>query len=143
MWISRGQRRHLRAAAWRPDLVVRLWLVALAVWRSAETVPALLACAIGSLLVSPISWTHHWVWSAPVIGVLCWQRRWWPAAAATIVFVVSPLWDYPDVWPLRESYVLAGLLLLGLLAQPAHHELDAGDQGRDVVRLDGGEHADT
>jgi alpha-1,2-mannosyltransferase len=136
-------RLGLSETVWLAAVLLVLAATAFAIHRAKHPVPALLACAIGALLISPVSWTHHWVWSAPVIGLLCWQRRWWPAALATIVFVVSPLWHYPGVWPLRESYVLAGLLLLGLLAQPVRHELDAGGQGRDVVRLDGGEHADT
>jgi alpha-1,2-mannosyltransferase len=142
--------QSLRGLLARLDLGQGWWLVAvalvlaataLAIHRAKHPVPALLACAVGALLVSPVSWTHHWVWCAPVIGVLCWQRKWWPAGLATIVFVVSPVWDY-SFWPLRESYVLAGLVLLALLGQPFHHELDAADQRRDVARLDGGEHAD-
>ncbi len=39
-------------------------------------------CAFASLLVSPISWTHHWVIAVPAAGVLgawAWRRRqWWP-----------------------------------------------------------------
>ncbi|HJQ46629.1 MAG TPA: glycosyltransferase 87 family protein [Amycolatopsis sp.] len=119
-----------------------LVLTAYAIRRARHPVPALLACAMGALLVSPVSWTHHWVWVAPVIGALAWQGRWWAAVPATIVFVVSPLWHYQTVWPLRECYVLTGFLLLLLLAQPLDHVLDAGRQRRDVARLDGGEHAD-
>ena len=146
---------------WLLAAIAVLALTAYAIHRAQHAVPALLVCALGALLVSPVSWTHHWVWIAPVIGVLCRQGRWWPAALATIVFVVSPLWDYQNIWPLRESYVLAGVLLLLLLARPpAHrrpqrtrfawlastnaldHVLDARGQRRDVARLDGGEHAD-
>lgn len=145
---------------WAMAAVLVLAVTALAIHRAKHPVPALLACAVGALLVSPVSWTHHWVWIGPVIGVLCRQRRWWAAAPATIVFVVSPLWDY-SFWPLRECYVLAGLVLLALLAHPPahrrpqrtrfawltpiqvfHHVFNAADQRRDVVRLDGGEHPD-
>ncbi|PPK65629.1 glycosyltransferase 87 family protein [Actinokineospora auranticolor] len=43
---------------------------------------ALLATAGCSLLISPISWTHHWVWVVPAIGLL-WQRRKHTLALAT------------------------------------------------------------
>ncbi|HVW41287.1 MAG TPA: glycosyltransferase 87 family protein [Amycolatopsis sp.] len=138
---------------WLLAAVVVLVLTAFAIHRARQPVPALLVCAMGALLVSPVSWTHHWVWAAPAIGVLAWQRRWWAAAPATIVLIVSPLWDHQDIWPLRESYVLVGAFLLVLLARPSafawpastkalDHVLDAGRERRDVARLDRGEHAD-
>ena len=127
---------------WAVAAVAVLVLTAFAIRRARHPVPAMLTCGIGALLVSPVSWTHHWVWVAPAIGVLAWHRRWWPAVLATIVFVVSPIWDYPDIWPLRESYVLVGFLLLWLVSQPLDHILDARGQRGDVARLDRGEQAD-
>ncbi|GAB3583278.1 glycosyltransferase 87 family protein [Amycolatopsis endophytica] len=136
--------------AWAVAVVVTL-VVTVLVMRGADRVVALLACALGALLVSPVSWTHHWVWAAPVIGILTWRgRRLRPlvlgtAALATVVFVLSPLWDHRSVWPLAESYVLTGVLLLLALrsvAQPLDDPLDAAGQRRDVARLDRGEHAD-
>lgn len=35
-----------------------------------ETLGALLVTAFCGLLVSPISWTHHWVWLVPLTGLL-------------------------------------------------------------------------
>ncbi|HEY4454344.1 MAG TPA: glycosyltransferase 87 family protein [Pseudonocardiaceae bacterium] len=35
-----------------------------------ETLGALLVTAFCGLLVSPISWTHHWVWIVPLAGLL-------------------------------------------------------------------------
>ncbi|WP_236797011.1 glycosyltransferase 87 family protein [Amycolatopsis sp. GM8] len=142
--------QSLRGTLARLDLGQFWWLIAAvlvlaatayAIHRARHPVPAMLACAVGALLVSPVSWTHHWVWIVPVIGLLYWRRQWWAAVPATIVFFVSPLW-YSTFWPLQESYVLGGLILLLLLGQPFHHVLDAADQRGDVARLDGGEHAD-
>ncbi|WP_225844637.1 glycosyltransferase 87 family protein [Streptomyces sp. HPF1205] len=31
---------------------------------------ATLACAVTALLVSPVSWSHHWVWAVPVVVLL-------------------------------------------------------------------------
>jgi alpha-1,2-mannosyltransferase len=49
-----------------------VWLCKLLVRRSAlETVVVL---ALGSLLVSPISWSHHWCWIV-LLPLVSWQRR--------------------------------------------------------------------
>ena len=39
-------------------------------YRARQPVPAMLACALTGLLVSPLSWDHHWVWVAPGIALL-------------------------------------------------------------------------
>ena len=45
------------------------------------------------LVVSPISWSHHWVWAVPVALVL-WERSRWAGVAWVAVFVARPI-----VWP--------------------------------------------
>ncbi len=56
-------------AAW---LVLAVAVVALA-WtgarRTADPVVALLVVAAAGLLVSPVSWSHHWVWIVPALAV--------------------------------------------------------------------------
>jgi alpha-1,2-mannosyltransferase len=52
-----------------PTTIVVLWLSA-RLWRRQATMPALCVVAIGALLVSPISWSHHWVWFLPMLMVL-------------------------------------------------------------------------
>jgi alpha-1,2-mannosyltransferase len=44
--------------------------------RLGNDVAALTAIAIGGLLASPLSWTHHWVWAIPAAMVLVSRRRW-------------------------------------------------------------------
>jgi hypothetical protein len=82
-------------------------------------------CAVTGLLVSPISWKHHWVWAVPVLVWLtatAWRRRSaaWALAAATAAVVCS---DYtPLPWPghpadparmvASDLYVLFGLAVL-------------------------------
>jgi alpha-1,2-mannosyltransferase len=39
-------------------------------YRRGERLGALLVSAFCGLLVSPISWTHHWVWLVPLAGLL-------------------------------------------------------------------------
>ena len=38
--------------------------------RNGETLGALLVSAFCGLLISPVSWTHHWVWVVPLAGLL-------------------------------------------------------------------------
>src|SRR5206468_2318247 len=52
-------------------LVAMAGLVAAALlYRARQPVPAMLACALTGLLISPLSWDHHWVWVAPGIALL-------------------------------------------------------------------------
>ncbi|MBN6034863.1 DUF2029 domain-containing protein [Amycolatopsis sp. 195334CR] len=125
-----GWEPGVQSLVWQIAVVVVLAVTALVVRRAlvaGNRVLAMLACALGALLMSPVSWTHHWVWSGPVVGllvVLAWRDRdrvrqvvlLALAALSVYVFVDSPLWNNRDVWPLRESYVLLGALLLGALA---------------------------
>ncbi|QFU85978.1 glycosyltransferase 87 family protein [Amycolatopsis sp. YIM 10] len=119
-----------QSLVWQLAVVVVLVVTALVVRRAlagGNRVLAMLACALGALLMSPVSWTHHWVWSGPVVGLLV-LLAWRDgnrvrqvvllalAASSVYVFVDSPLWNHREVWPLRESYVLLGALLLGALA---------------------------
>lgn len=44
--------------------------IARTLYRRGDNVGALLVTAFCGLLVSPISWTHHWVWLAPLAALL-------------------------------------------------------------------------
>ena len=83
--------------------------------RAGYPVPALLATALTGLLVSPVSWDHHWVWAAPGIAVAAHYAiaayrggapaaarraaRWLWALVAGIVFVFGA---WPDaIWTAR------------------------------------------
>ncbi|HEV7649348.1 MAG TPA: glycosyltransferase 87 family protein [Actinophytocola sp.] len=51
-------------------------------YRRGERLRSVLVMALTTLLVSPVSWEHHWVWTVPLLillGGLAWQRRsvWW------------------------------------------------------------------
>src|SRR5215467_4781649 len=72
--------------------------------RKGYLVPGLLMAALTGLLVSPISWDHHWVWIAPgaVVAahyaVCAWQRGARGAAAAGAAAAVAiPVWF--GAWP--------------------------------------------
>jgi len=60
---------------------------------------AILVCALTTVLVSPVSWEHHWVWVVPVllfIAAHAWQERsarWWVLFAATLTMVTVRFLD--------------------------------------------------
>jgi alpha-1,2-mannosyltransferase len=83
--------------------------------RAGQPVAAMLACALTGLLVSPLTWDHHWVWVAPGIALLAHLgarargaiRAWWWAAGAGLVLVFGA---WPQFWDLAH----AGLTPAGL-----------------------------
>ncbi|WP_114755648.1 glycosyltransferase 87 family protein [Nocardia pseudobrasiliensis] len=96
-----------------------------------EHVGALLVNAAAILLVSPVSWSHHWVWIAPALLVVAdaiargMRRPWFLAtvAAIAILFMVGPQWLLPhhedrelgwSWWQqiVGSSYVLVTLAVL-------------------------------
>jgi hypothetical protein len=65
--------------------------------RRADWLGSAAVTGITGLLVSPISWTHHWVWVMPALVVL---MRYGPsgrvAAAGTyVIFALAPMWWTP------------------------------------------------
>jgi alpha-1,2-mannosyltransferase len=108
--------------------------------RAGEDVAALTAIAIGGLLASPLSWTHHWVWVVPAIMVLVSRRQWVTAWLLGLVFAAGPEWGV-TVQPSQVSlsllqqlacgtYVAAGVGLLAMWAS------DPGGRGRSGSALD-------
>ncbi|WP_347178552.1 glycosyltransferase 87 family protein [Streptomyces iconiensis] len=62
------------------------------------------ACAVTALLISPISWSHHWVWCVPVVVLLGAEaqrrasRRWLAGTVvAGVLFCSYALWWVPRV----------------------------------------------
>ena len=91
----------------------------------------ILTCALTGLLVSPVSWDHHWVWIAPAVAAAaCYavgamradaQRTWWRAAArwpavgfwALAAGIVAVFGAWPDsLWnkPWAASHFAFGLI---------------------------------
>jgi len=56
-----------------------------------DRVTVLLSAAMGSLLASPVSWSHHWIWCVPLTMALIAHRRYIATAAAAAIFSISPL----------------------------------------------------
>ena len=113
--------------------------------KAGQVTSALSLNAAAGLLISPISWSHHWVWAAPAL-LTCLNttnpnRRRPPAFAilALLIFAVAPHWLLPSgdgrelhwAWwqqAAGDSYVLIGLTTLthaasnDLLPRPEHRD---------------------
>jgi alpha-1,2-mannosyltransferase len=84
-------------------------------------------CALTGLLVSPISWDHHWVWIVPVLVLLAdaavrgrGAARWAFLALAAAVFAVYGGWPYR--WSGRLAFVPHGLLGFFVGPHPQHEK---------------------
>ncbi|MEV8400692.1 glycosyltransferase 87 family protein [Streptomyces niveus] len=108
-----------------------LWLARRAVVRKGLETWGILVTALTALLVSPVSWSHHWVWCLPLLAVLLAEGRWRTAAAVALVFAARtfrlvpheggaelrlPWWQQP----LASPYALLGLALLAYVAYRCH-----------------------
>ena len=109
--------------------------------RIGDDVAALTAVAIGGLLASPLSWTHHWVWGVPAIMVLVSRRHWVTAWLLGLVFAAGSARGV-TLQPSQESltflqqmasatYVAVGT---GLLAMWAFGPADGADSAAAVDR---------
>ncbi|WFE30493.1 glycosyltransferase 87 family protein [Solwaraspora sp. WMMD791] len=100
--------------------------------RRGDVLVAVLVCAATGLLISPVSWHHHWVWWVPALLLLAghaWRHRHRgataTAAAVWVVLVASTSWVLaaPGGWDLHFTgpglvysnlYVLLGAVAIGL-----------------------------
>ncbi|WP_285489169.1 glycosyltransferase 87 family protein [Amycolatopsis taiwanensis] len=128
---------------WIGAVLILLVLTARAM-RHAEPALALMANAGLTLLASPTSWSHYYVWVVPALLVMSGyaihyaeQRSWWSAAwlawgvLTAVFFHLAPFHDLPVTdfpvvhvqwtWPQQLSaatYVLVGVALLLAFALP-------------------------
>jgi alpha-1,2-mannosyltransferase len=124
--------------------------LAVAVWasRRGEELTGILACAITGVLVSPLSWAHHWVWCVPVVALCC-HRAWRNgsrrqrvgAAAVWLAFASSSVWIFDPVagfWTVvfTNQLIVIGVALLATLAVLLwrnDHRVRVAPQPPDVV----------
>jgi alpha-1,2-mannosyltransferase len=113
---------------------------------------ALVLCAFASLLVSPISWSHQWVWAGPALLALAAAGRDTslrgarPAAACgLVIFVIAPQWWFDSLprWTLwqqaiGDAYVIFAVSVLILTARmrPARPPVPAAQPSTPSVVTD-------
>ncbi|QWF83620.1 glycosyltransferase 87 family protein [Amycolatopsis sp. CA-230715] len=144
------------SALWFALVVLTIGLAVLAAARAraaGDDVTALLAVALGGLLASPVSWSHHWVWVVPA-GIAMVHRfgSTWRGraliAAVLAVYAVGAHAFLPDRgaeldwswWQhlLGSSYVLVGFGALVVLALrrdrvPAEPVAHGGERSVDLA----------
>lgn len=128
---------------------VAIVVTARARWHRGDVLLATCLAALAGLVVSPISWSHHWVWAVPVALVL-WERSRWAAASWTAVFVARPI-----LWPpwggrreyawgpvehlVGNAYLLAALAVCVWAALPLTHRpayaVGESARGRERFRM--------
>ncbi|MEU1073379.1 MULTISPECIES: glycosyltransferase 87 family protein [unclassified Streptomyces] len=117
--------------------VTGLWIA-----RRAPERWGVLVTALTALLVSPVSWSHHWVWCVPLLAVLVAEGRVRTAVAVAVVFTARTLWLVPHEgeldlhlpwWqqPLASPYAL---LALALSARAATRLRPGAPEGRGEPR---------
>ena len=82
-------------------LAVTVWAVR-RVLRAGEPVLALICVAMFGLVVSPVSWSHHWVWVLPTVvvcGVLSYRHRHALLGAVTAAGVALMVWTPITLMP--------------------------------------------
>ncbi|MFI9745774.1 glycosyltransferase 87 family protein [Streptomyces sp. NPDC052494] len=75
---------------------------------------AVVICAFTALMISPISWSHHWVWCVPLLILLADRatRAWVVTGAVALAFASFALWWVPHDPGRPELDQNAGQMLL-------------------------------
>ncbi len=109
-----GLSDHQRFLPW---LAACLLVLALTVWatrrvlQAGEPTLAVICVALFGLAVSPVSWSHHWVWMLPAVvvtAVLAWRRRRVALAAVSAAGVALMVWTPIDLLPKHHELSAAG-----------------------------------
>ncbi|MFI6846960.1 glycosyltransferase 87 family protein [Kitasatospora sp. NBC_00085] len=141
-------------------LAVAAWASASSRWLPRAEAWGVCCAAVTAALISPISWTHHWVWCVPVLALLACEAaveqgrpaavrkvRWRAAFGATLVaFLSFAMWAAKPVGalvlhlsPLRQIptsvYPLVGICFL--LAAALRIRARRRAAGAPLVRLPG------
>jgi alpha-1,2-mannosyltransferase len=134
---NQSLRGMLTRLAGTVDGSAALWLViavavavaglaaAVVLHNSGQTFAGLMACALTALLVSPISWDHHWVWIAPGLALIIdagarshgLARTAWYALAGAVLAVYAA---WPDFWSATAGLLRGGLINYAPASSFAH-----------------------
>ncbi|MGH3969475.1 MAG: alpha-(1-2)-phosphatidylinositol mannosyltransferase, partial [Mycobacterium sp.] len=140
-----------------------LAVLALTIWamrrvlRAGEQALAVICVALFGLMVSPVSWSHHWVWVLPtllVTAVLGWRRRNVALAVISAVGIAlmyrtpidllpkhheaSAVWwrqlfGMSYVWWALALIVTAGLTVVARVGTPGDAQRAAADADRQLI----------
>ncbi|MGW0731299.1 glycosyltransferase 87 family protein [Streptomyces sp. NPDC002851] len=127
--------------------IAGLWLARRA-FRDGSDAWGILLTALTALLVSPISWSHHWVWCVPLLMLLFAAGRPVLAAAVAVLFTARTFWILPHegmldlkyAWwqqPFASPYPLLALGLfvwVALVGVPRRREEESSDAAVRVPR---------
>jgi alpha-1,2-mannosyltransferase len=100
-----GLAEQERSLLW---VVASLLVLAVTIWamrrvlRAGEPTLALVCVALFGLVVSPVSWSHHWVWVLPAVlvtGILGWRRRNAALLAVSAIGIALMRWSPIDLLP--------------------------------------------
>jgi alpha-1,2-mannosyltransferase len=109
-----GLNDHQRFLPW---VAACLLVLGLTVWatrrvlRAGEPTLAVICVALFGLAVSPVSWSHHWVWMLPTVvvtAVLGWRRRNAALAAVSATGLALMVWTPIDLLPKHHELSAAG-----------------------------------
>ncbi|MFB4312019.1 glycosyltransferase 87 family protein [Actinomadura sp. GTD37] len=126
--LTRILRGTAEVGDWYTAIPVSIGVFGIAVavlWaRRGDWLSATAVTGVTGLLVSPISWAHHWVWIVPALAVLLRNGDRRTALAGYVLFVLSPLWwtphnghplqygFHPLLTPVANCYLVAGIFFL-------------------------------
>lgn len=129
--------------AWVLWFALSVLVVVLALWLArslhlrGDVLGAVSATGLASLLASPVSWSHHWVWCIPLAMVLLRHAR-IAAILWTLLFIAAPhLWmpsgdDVELSWTWQhvpgDAFFLAGLSWLAALGYRRRRDADRDDR---------------
>ena len=99
--LGEHERFPLWVAACLLVLAATIWAMR-RVLRADEPMLAVICVALFGLVVSPVSWSHHWVWMLPAVlvtGILGWRRRNVALAVVSVAGVALMRWTPIDLLP--------------------------------------------
>ncbi|MFF2042196.1 glycosyltransferase 87 family protein [Kitasatospora sp. NPDC058170] len=96
-------------------LAIAVWASASARWLPRAEAWGVCCAAVTAVLISPISWTHHWVWCVPVLTLL---------ACEAAVEQGRPQAVRRVRWRAAFGATLVGFLSFGMWVVPHHGDLD-------------------
>jgi alpha-1,2-mannosyltransferase len=116
-----GVLTRLDAVQLWPLLAVFVVVLAITGMRRAEPTLALGVNALAVLLVSPISWSHHWVWCVPIVLAFAKNRMRLLAVIGAALFISGPHWWVGEESLAVNAYAAYAVIALAVVALTVWH----------------------